>query len=253
MRELRYRVIASLWRERITAVLAMGELGVEFYERVGFPRGKIHEFAYYVPEIVTSNTRKNDVFSFLYVGKLVARKNVRLLISALSNLRHEKWHCTIVGAGPESIDIRNDINLSGLHHRFDQIESLPNDRVVRLMGQADCLVLPSRFDGWGAVINESLSCGTPVIASRKCGGSCLLKSPDRGGVFCSGDEQELVRLLSRAIHAGRVTPARRQRICNWAKEAISVSSGATYLNALIRQSPAAQPPWKVNESDQIKN
>ena len=33
-------------------------------------------------------------------------------------------------------------------------------KVYSIIRQSDCLVLPSRFDGWGAVVTESLMIGT---------------------------------------------------------------------------------------------
>ena len=37
------------------------------------------------------------------------------------------------------------------------------------------LILPSRFDGWGVVVNESIQAKVPVICSNHAGSSCIIK------------------------------------------------------------------------------
>ena len=51
---------------------------------------------------------------------------------------------------------------------------MDNTKVRLAIEEADLLVLPSRFDGWGAVVNEALGAGTPVLVSDLCGSSYLV-------------------------------------------------------------------------------
>lgn len=39
------------------------------------------------------------------------------------------------------------------------------------MLNADYLILPSLYDGWGAVVNEGLQSGCKVLVSKDCGAS----------------------------------------------------------------------------------
>jgi len=48
------------------------------------------------------------------------------------------------------------------------ISSLPNKDVLRLMQEADFFVFPTLHDAFGFVVTESLSVGTPVIATSTC-------------------------------------------------------------------------------------
>ena len=52
-------------------------------------------------------------------------------------------------------------------------------------------MLPSRFDGWGAVVNEALMVGTPVICSDRCGASDLIENGRNGYVFEAGNARAL--------------------------------------------------------------
>ncbi len=51
------------------------------------------------------------------------------------------------------------------------------------MDKCDLLILPSIFDGWGAVVNEALGRGMRVLCSNGCGSSVLLDGEQRGSVF----------------------------------------------------------------------
>ena len=59
----------------------------------------------------------------------------------------------------------------------------------------DFLILPSRFDGWGVVINEALLARVPVICSNQAGASSLVKKWDCGVCYDSTNESELEKLI----------------------------------------------------------
>ena len=58
------------------------------------------------------------------------------------------------------------------------------------------LVLPSRWDGWGLVINEAFAAGVPVIASDRCGGADLIVQGANGYKFRSESVDDLRTCLS---------------------------------------------------------
>jgi glycosyltransferase involved in cell wall biosynthesis len=108
---------------------------------------------------------------FLFVGRLVAAKNVYLLFDAFAAYRRQggKRRLEIVGQGPldgslkafaARADLANSVSFSG----FQPYDSLPE-----LYARAACLVLPSTSEPWGLVVNEAMAAGLPVIVSDLCG------------------------------------------------------------------------------------
>ena len=224
LRLLRAKLQTALWGQDIDGVLAMGQLGVRFYSMAGFPKTKIYEFSYVIeseslPNLDNLNhfkLQENTKFQVLYVGKLIPRKRVDLLLKAISKLSRKDIHLTIVGEGRQANSL---INLSHRLKISDQVSFLPsmtNEETLQLMSQSDLLVLPSRWDGWGAVVTEALSVGTPVICSDRCGAASLVEDLQiTGSTFHTKSLQELYKKLEQQIDLGCIIHSRRINIFNY--------------------------------------
>jgi glycosyltransferase involved in cell wall biosynthesis len=100
-----------------------------------------------------------------FVGRLVELKRVDLLIDAFALVaeRSPEARLVILGDGPErtSLEARAD----GLGIR-DRVEFAGNvDDVDKRLAGLDCLVLPSRSEGFPNAAMEAIAAGIPVIAS----------------------------------------------------------------------------------------
>ena len=102
----------------------------------------------------------------LFVGRLLAHKNVDLLIEAIALLRDAGTHrtCGIVGTGPERE------RLEELSKKYELVDAITffgkvedHSSVFGLMKAASVFVLPSVREGYGMVVAEALCSGLPVI------------------------------------------------------------------------------------------
>jgi len=122
-----------------------------------------------------------------------------------------------------------------------------NDALDRLRC-SDLLILPSRFDGWGAVVNEALMHGVPVVCSSSCGSQDLLRESWRGGVFESEDVSGLRRQILDRLKLGRPTLAERARLIEWTS-CITGEAAAKYLISVFEHvygcGTRPHPPWAL--------
>ena len=93
-------------------------------------------------------------------------------------------------------DLRQTAEILGLGSRVHFIGWVSYDEMPFYYAYAKVSVLPSISEPWGLVVNESMSCGTPVIASTRCGCSPeLIRRGVSGYNIVPGDARELERIL----------------------------------------------------------
>lgn len=192
---------------------------------------KIVPFAYTVetPPIDPLVRREVGVAARLtFVGALSEWKDPGILLSALGSLERLEWTLTLVGDGPLRGTLEEQSRRLSMDERVTFKGHLPPKDVARILGASDLLVLPSRYDGWGAVVNEALMVGTPVVVSRAAGAAELIASDLQGGVFATGDAQGLQALLAEQIR-NPPTSSRRADLIEWSRRTISADVVAALM------------------------
>ena len=182
------------YNQKIDFIFAMGNLGVDWYKSVGFPPKKIHRFQYFTElpsyQSIPSNSL-NSIPNFIFIGQLIDRKNITALIRAFTHLKDEQFLLEIIGDGPLKVKLENVVKENNLENKVVFYGNLENNNAMDILAKADYLILPSKFDGWGAVINEALSRGVKVITNTNCGASCIVEEMQRGVVYRDNEENAL--------------------------------------------------------------
>jgi glycosyltransferase involved in cell wall biosynthesis len=246
-----YNFLFFFWKNKINGILAIGENAKTWYINRGIDKNKIFSFAYFLNDSILktkSTSHLNQVFKFIFVGELIKRKNLKLLIQALSKLKTKnKFQLEVIGDGPE----KNKLVIYGqkvLPNKIKWENAIAMHDVPKKISNSDCLVLSSYFDGWGAVISESLMVGTPVICSDQCGSSIIVKSSNFGYIFKNDNIDDLFIKLKKTIHKGKVSKEKRKTIKKWAS-CLGASSGADYLIKILLFSlkigKKPKPPWNI--------
>ena len=182
-----------LWlRQHFDAALVPGHSATKLMRFLGMPANRIFTGYYGAFESIytagppISNRREE----FLFVGQLIPRKGVDVLLEAFSQYRQSggTWTLRILGNGP----MRNQCQGDGI-----VFEGFAQARVTaQRMQEARCLVLPSREDHWGTVVCEAAASGSLLITSRWVGASDdLVRSGINGFIFHDMSAEALAQAL----------------------------------------------------------
>lgn len=249
LKRMEYSRIFRARSKSLHGVLATGHRTAEWVVARGVPSARVYPFAYFLPDKIAPDVqvqRQTGPFRFVFAGRLIPLKRVEWLMNALAGLLDKSFELWVVGAGPEEPALRA-LAASKLGNRVRWLGQLPLPEVPAVMAQADCLVLPSVHDGWGAVGSEALMVGTPVICSDACGVAGVVRASGAGGVFAVNDRATFQEMLGAQCAKGIVDADLRTTLKEWAS-CLGSGAGAGYLIKILtskNDQPASKPvaPW----------
>lgn len=253
LRRIVYKFLLFIYRKNIKGILAIGKEAPSWYSKRGFDIKKIYPFAYFMSDEISKivfSGKRLPKFKFIFVGQLIERKRLDFLIKALHPLKNTiNFELQIIGDGPlkKKLIILAD---KLLPQRVKWFGSMNIKNIPKKIAGADCLVLPSRHDGWGSVISESLMVGTPVICSDGCGASIVVKASKVGAVFKKKNINKLSLILKKTIKKGRISENERNKLRIWAK-CLGARKGSEYLFDILKYAQGygkrPKPPWIKTE------
>jgi glycosyltransferase involved in cell wall biosynthesis len=182
--------------------LAIGELAQREFRRWGIAAHKIRFLPYAVeglgesPPPPPESTERG--VRFLFLGSLYPTKGIDLLLAAFRNVLQAHPDARLELAGPDRSQggYQRDAVRLGIAQAVRFTPAVEASRVGAILQRCDALVLPSRHDGWGVVLNEAASLGKALIASDACGGAHHLVLPELNGFrFPSGDTAALTAAM----------------------------------------------------------
>jgi len=190
----------------------------------------------------------DDKFELLFVGRLVKRKGVDVLLRAAKLLESDsRLKIRIVGGGPEGDSLKSlarTLRLSG-SVTFDGV--VDSERIAQLFAECDALVLPAIVtatgdtEGLGVVLIEAMGYGKPVIASSAGGIVDIVADGETGLLVPPGDAEALAQAIRRAMDNPEDLSAIAKRGSEFAEhrfgwDAIVSDLKAVYQTAVERRS-----------------
>jgi glycosyltransferase involved in cell wall biosynthesis len=167
-------------------------------ENVGGSEGKISVIHRYASPIFTPMPRheaKEIVRSqlclfrdyFLFVGSLKPHKNLPVLFDAFARLRsrhQQALELVLIGTDKKNTSALRVLAVRlGIDQWVRWIDSVSDELLRACYSAAEATILPSRQEGFGLPVIESMACGTPVICAdaaslpEVAGGCSLLFDP----------------------------------------------------------------------------
>lgn len=135
--------------------------------------------------------KKNNLYKFISVGRLVKIKGHERILEVLSNFKLP-FSYTIVGNGPKKEDILEKIDSLGLKDHVKFID-FTND-VPKYLAQSDYYLQGSYSEGFPNALLESCAVGTPAIAFDVPGGTKEIIENGINGFLVDTEDEFLERL-----------------------------------------------------------
>lgn len=160
--------------------IAVSKATADFVESIHhdkFPYRIIHngiDTDRFTPNGSVVNEWQDDKKTILYSGRLDQRKGVKYLVETIrllkQNGRADDIKVKIGGKGGEEKNIRDLVDKLGLRDMVEFIGFLSSEKYVEVLRTADICICPAiKGEGFGRVLIEAQSCGTPAIVSRISG------------------------------------------------------------------------------------
>lgn len=162
------------------------------FKYYGMMDNKIITFPMVIDNSKFQKKEDNSIFTFLFVGRFIKIKNINLILKSFLKLPQEKIQIHLVGEGDlfDELSARyNKPNILFLGKQY-------GDDLVNAYKNADCLILASKSDQWGLVVNEAMASGLPVISSKFVGANYdLIENKDTGLIFDPEKEDDLTKKM----------------------------------------------------------
>ena len=129
------------------------------------------------------------------IGRLNKQKSPLDFIRMAETIHrnHPDVHYLWVGSGPLELDsqtLARNLNLESVMHFVGQRDDVPT--LIKIM---DCLVLPSRWEGFPLVVLDALAADVPVVATDISGTRESIKHGHNGWLVPVGDSEAMARYV----------------------------------------------------------
>jgi glycosyltransferase involved in cell wall biosynthesis len=147
----------------------------------------------------------------MFAGRHIPEKRVPDLVPAIVQARQAvpDLRCVIFGDGPERAKVEQLVSEHGLGDVIELPGFVDGERIDATMAQALCMVLPSRREGYGMVVVEAASWGTPsiVVADPDNAATELVDDGENGIVAASTSAEDLSAAIIEIDRQGKALRA----------------------------------------------
>jgi len=191
----------KLWRGTVSAVYTPGEIGRNYYRKLGYKDEQIfnayfsHDVDWFASEREQHGVGYRDMirgilgiprdhFVVLNISRFLDWKRLEDLHESLMLLERRgirNVHLILIGYGSHTAPVsamQKELKVV----RFHWVKGVPYNDMPKYYAASDVMVFPSEGDIWGLVVNEALSMGKPVICTERIGASEMVENGVNGFV-----------------------------------------------------------------------
>lgn len=177
------------------AILSPGKFTDEYFKHYGY-KGPIHRYTF---TSLDDNDIRNNYYehsytaqkTWLYVGRWVSWKGYQDVLDVSKQFIGDTFMFIT--------QFKQIPNLEHLTKEYPNVvfkDFMSNQEVYNYMKSSFALLLPTKNDIWGLVVNEAMSCGLPVITTNRCGaGLSLIDHGINGFIYPYEDSKLMIEYM----------------------------------------------------------
>ena len=214
---LLYSLFTLRYQKRIAGYMPLGQVGVKLFKRFGWNEKKLFPSMYCPLNLGETQKKKPWLpgarVRFAYFGRFSRVKGVDMLPTVFSNLGQQNWSLDLFGAnGNFETEL---IKWAETEKRVRYCGTCPSDEVISHITDYDVIVVPSRYEGWNLLPNESFLASVGVIASDATVSHELIEASGGGIVFSAGKVGEFQKAVEQVLTNPELINIWHERVSNY--------------------------------------
>ncbi|MFU8772091.1 MAG: glycosyltransferase family 4 protein [Anaerolineales bacterium] len=177
-------------------------VGTGLYSVVAHPAGD-HIHSNVDEHTICSRAKQSGPLNLLFLGNVIHRKGLHVLLDALQRLPAGSWHLDVAGRldieKMYSRRIQKLLNKSSQGQQVSLHGLLQYEALIEVLVKSHLIVVPSFIEGFGIAYLEGMGFGLPAIASTIGGAREIITHGKNGLLVPPGDSQALSDYLYQLI------------------------------------------------------
>jgi glycosyltransferase involved in cell wall biosynthesis len=189
-----------VFNSRSTRLTVENLIGTSKREVTAFPCG--NRLIFGITELeIKARAGEPGPLRILFVGNIIRRKALHILLSAVANLPEKSYFLTIVGDSTADRQyfgaILSQIRKNGLNENISILGPVSDGELAIKLKQNHVLAVPSYYEGFGIAYLEGMGFGLPAIGTTAGGANEIITHGQDGFLIPVGDSMALSQYLQR--------------------------------------------------------
>lgn len=175
-------------------LLCANAYGASDFNFFGLYKNKIYKWGYFLEtnkydiDKLIESKEENEKTEIIWVARFISWKHPEVVLKLAKNLKKKNYNFIIrmLGTGKLEEKIKKQVKEQELEDVIEIVGQVPSDEVKEYMEKANIFIGTSdSWEGWGAVINESMNTGCAIVANKKMGSVPFLIKDGESGLWYS--------------------------------------------------------------------
>ena len=184
-------------------MLCANAYGAKDFNSLGLYKNKTYKWGYFLEtnyydiDKLIASKEKNEKIQIIWVARFIKWKHPEVVLRLARDLKRKNYNFNIqmLGTGVLEEKIKRKIKEQNLEDVIEVVGQVPSSEVKNYMEKANIFIGTSgSFEGWGAVINESMNAGCAIVANEKMGSVPFLIGENDTGLMYSNYQDFLSKV-----------------------------------------------------------